>query len=371
LTGVTHTVKWLDRLRGTVLVDIGTARTRLCSEATGMLDEPTVVATDRATGQPTAWGHGAIAALRSKGADAALLHPVSQGIVADFHGYRFILESLVRRACGKRRKRGWLRPLIFIAVPAVLSKVDRAVLADACRQVGAPDCRFVEASTAAAVGVGLPIQAVGGQMVVEAGAGRCTATVFSWMRPVVGRTEGIGGKVIDASLDVLLREAHQMAVGAEALRVVRERYCSLLAAEGERAAVRGMDMATNLPRTVHLERDSLREAAWPTVRRLCDLAAATLAETPPELAGDLLVNGIGLAGGLANLEGLAAELERFTGCPVHRPDAPEWAVIRGLGTISTNPERCASLWRRGVQRAVGGALQQDIPSKVEYQEVSR
>jgi rod shape-determining protein MreB and related proteins len=332
--------RFLDRLRTGVAVDIGTAWTRMHSPATGLVQEPTIQAITR-TGQVAAWGSASLVRLTRDGSSVTLERPVQAGVVANYAAFQFILRELLEQA---RSGRGFLRPRILIGLSPVTTKVEMAALQEACRQAAGPEIRLVLSTRAAAAGSGMPIHEVSGRMVVEAGAGCCSATVFSGGREVTTRSARVGSQAIDMALEDYLRREHQIWIGSESIRVAKERYGTTREPGAEECfGLRGMDLLTNLPRTVQVERHMLRATALPTVGRVLQLVEATMAATPPELAGDLLQNGIVLTGGMARLDGLAEDLSSFTGCPVSVPEEPELATLRGLSCLAADADACATL----------------------------
>jgi rod shape-determining protein MreB len=329
---MTHAPRILDRLRAGIAIDIGTVWTRMRSPSTGELAEPTLHAVNDITGEVLAWGRAAVAQLTRSGSAVTLERPVQAGVVADFAAFHFILGELLGRA-GHRR--GLLRPVVAVSTAPVMTTVELAALRDACRRAAGADVRFVLATRAAAIGSDMAIDVGTGRMVVQAGAGATCATVFSSGYEVITRCARFGAQSIDSAVEEYLRREHQIWVGAESIRVAKERYATIRASGSEESfTLRGMDLATNLPRSVAVPRSVLREAALPVVQRLLDLVGETLAGTPPELAGDLLENGIVLTGGLARLDGLAEAVAAFTGCPVRVAEAPELATLRGLSRLT-------------------------------------
>lgn len=329
-------MKTLERYRPTVAIDVGTTWTRMLSARTGLVQEPSLLAVDRASGEVVAWGRAAVERLRRDGAAVRVLRPTADGMVSDYAGFTLTIKTLLGRVGG-----GGLRPRVLIARSPGMTAVELTALQGACREAGAERAQLLPSPLAAALGAGLPIEAVAGHMVVEAGAGACTAAVFSQGGAVVVRTARFGSGAIDSALDEYLRREYGFRAGAESIRLAKERHAlaeppvlpEVLPPITAMFDLRGMDQATALPRTVSLERRIFRACAWAAVTRLCDLVGQTLAETPPELAGDLLENGIALTGGLARLEGLATELSRFTGCAVHVPAEPELATVQGLSLL--------------------------------------
>lgn len=322
----------LDRLRAGIAIDIGTTWTRMHATTCGEFAEPTLVAVNEITGDVIEWGLGAVDRLTRQGSAVTLERPVQAGVVADFTAFQFIIGNLMGRA-GHRR--GLLRPRVLISVAPVMTTVEMTALRNACRRAAGADVRQVSATRAAAIGSDMAIDVMRGRMVVQAGAGATSATVFSGGYEVITRCTRFGAQSIDSAVDEYLRREHQIAVGAELIRTAKERYGTIRpVGADERFTLRGMDLATNLPRTVAVERSVLREAALPVVQRLLEVVAETLAGTPPELAGDLLGNGIVLTGGLARLDGLAEEVGAITGCPVAVAEEPELATLRGLTRLA-------------------------------------
>lgn len=325
--------RMFDSFRAGVAIDLGTASIRMMTTGGFQLAEPSCHAINRSTGGVVGWGEAAVRLLERDGAAIQIGRPVESGAMADYTASTAILKDLLARAAARRGGKV-MGMRMAIAIPPQLTRVERTATLDACRQAGAGQMLAVQSVVAAAAGAEIPLHEVAGHMVVEAGAGRCSAAVFSRYQPVALRSERFGSETIDVALGDLLRNQHQIWVGSQTVRRAKDQYASIAALEeGTLIGLRGMDMLTNLPRSVEVDRTVLREIAWPVVRRLCGLTAGALSELPPELAGDVLLNGITLTGGMARLQGLPEELQRFTGCPVRVAHEPELAVVRGMNQI--------------------------------------
>jgi rod shape-determining protein MreB len=247
------------------------------------------------------------------------------------------LLSLTFRKVGAGRL---VKPRVLIVIPSNVTTVERRAVEEAALQAGARQVWLIEEPIAAAIGAELPIDEPAGTFVVDVGGGTTEVAVIS-MGGIVSRvTIKVGGFDLDDEVMRFMRQEYGMAVGertAEQLKVAIGSAAPL--DEEEKAEVRGREIESGAPKTIIVSSEEIRRALGDPTRVIVEAVRTTLAETPPELAHDVLDSGIHLTGGGALLRGLDRRLASETGIPVHRIDTPLDTVCMGAAKALEQIER--------------------------------
>ena len=293
-----------------------------------MLDEPSVIALDGGNGDVLAVGHEAWQMIGRTPGYIQAVRPLRQGAILDFDVTQRMIRLLLNRAGTNR----FNRPRVLICVPTAITEVERRAVTEAARRAGAADAQLIEQPVAAAVGAGLPINEPLGNMVVDIGGGTTEAAVISLGGVVSLRAIKVGSFDLDQAIQTMVKREYGIAVGERTAEDIKVAVGSALPSPGEvKAEVRGRDLTTGLPKTVVLSPAEVRAAIEDHVRAICESVVACLGEAPPELAQDLLQQGIHLVGGGGMLKRLDQRLREETGLPVHLVDAPLECVVLGAG----------------------------------------
>jgi rod shape-determining protein MreB len=310
-------------------LDLGTTASRaLARGRVDVVEIPTVVAVQRSTRgrQVVATGEAARKMLGKTPAGTEVIRPVRAGAIIDFEASEAIFRVLIEAAAS----RGLFRPRLLVAVPSDLPEAERRAVQECARAAGGRDVTLVSSAMAAAIGTGLPVREPSGNMVIDLGGGRTTVAVVSLGGIVVERSIPVGGDAVDAAIGEWLRVEHGLGVGERTCEAVKELIGSAAPIDPPLTTrIRGRDLATGLPREVDLDSTALAGAIAGPVGRMRDVALAVLAETPPELAADVLERGIVVCGGGARLRNFDHLLREATGLPVLQSDEPLFGVIRG------------------------------------------
>jgi rod shape-determining protein MreB and related proteins len=224
------------------------------------------------------------------------------------------------------------RPRVLICVPSAITEVERRAVKEAARRAGAAEAYLIEQPMAAAIGAGLPIDEPLGNMVVDVGGGTTETAVISLGGQVALQAIRVGSFDMDAAIQTFVRREYGIAIGERTAEEIKVAIGSAFATEDEvKAEVRGRDLMSGLPKTVILSPEEVREALDEQVTSIVDSVVSCLGEAPPELAQDLIVQGIHLVGGGGMLRGLDLRLSQETDLPVHLVDAPLECVVLGAG----------------------------------------
>lgn len=299
-------------------VDLGTANTLVSVRGRGIvLIEPSVVAVEKDTKRVLAVGIEAKRMLGRTPGSIVAIRPLKDGVIADFE----VTESMLRYFINKTRVKRfpWQpKPRVVVCVPSGVTEVEKRAVFEATMQAGARQAYLIEEPMAAAIGAGLPIQEPTGNMVVDVGGGTTEVAVISLGGVVVAESIRIAGDEFDEAIIGHVKRAYNVLIGERTAEEIKFEIGSawpLL--EEVDVEVRGRDLLTGLPRTVAMESEEIREALEEPIAAIVAAVKATLEETPPELASDLMEYGIVLTGGGALLKGLDERLKHETGMPVH------------------------------------------------------
>jgi len=254
--------------------------------------------------------------------------PLRQGAITDFDVTEKMIRLLLHR-CGVGR---FNRPRVLICVPSAITSVERRAVREAARRAGASAVYLIEQPMAAAMGAGLATHEPVGNMVVDVGGGTSETAVISLGGVVAVQAIRCGGFDIDASVQAYVRREFGIAIGERTAEEIKMAIGSAAPFEGEmKAEVRGRELMTGMPKTVVLAPSEVRTAIDDLVGQIIQAAVECLGEAPPELAQDIIFQGIHLLGGGALLRGMAERLARETAVPVHLVDMPLECVAMGAG----------------------------------------
>ncbi len=310
-------------------IDLGTANTLVYARDRGIvLNEPTVIALNEKTQAVLAMGHDAWQMIGRTPGYIVAVRPLRKGAITDFDITQRMIRLLLKRAGVTR----FNRPRVLICVPSAITEVERRAVEEAARRAGAADPYLIHQPMAAAIGAGLPIHEPLGNMVVDIGGGTTETAVISLGGIVALQAIRVGSFDIDASIQTYVRRDYGMAIGERTAEEIKLAIGSAYPVDDSlKAEVRGRDLMTGLPKTVILSPDEVRAAIDEQVSAIVDSVVQCLGQAPPELAQDLISQGIHLVGGGGMLRGLDRRLEEETAIPVHLVDAPLECVVLGAG----------------------------------------
>ena len=310
-------------------VDLGTANTLVYVRGRGIiLNEPSVVAVDVKDGRPLAVGAEAKRMIGRTPSNIQAIRPLKDGVIADFE----VCEKMLRYFIHRVHQRRFAKPRMVICVPSGITGVEQRAVMEAAEYAGARKAWIVEEPMAAAIGAGLPVHEPTGNMIVDFGGGTTEVAVISLGGIVTSQSIRIGGDELDDAIVSYVKKEFSLALGERTAEEIKIALGSAYALEEElRAEIRGRDLVTGLPKTVLITTEQIREAIEEPVQAIVDAIKVTLDRTPPELAADIMDQGIVLAGGGALLHGLGARIESETGMPVLVARDPLSCVAIGSG----------------------------------------
>ncbi|MCU0267342.1 MAG: rod shape-determining protein [Acidimicrobiales bacterium] len=310
-------------------IDLGTANTLVYARGEGIvLNEPSVIALNSRTGEVLAMGHEAWQMIGRTPSYIVAVRPLRKGAITDFDITQRMIRLLLQRVKVSR----FNRPRVVICVPSAITAVERRAVTEAARRAGAAEAHLIEQPMAAAIGAGLPISEPLGNMVIDIGGGTTEVALISLGGVVALEAVRVGSFDIDAHVQTYIRREYGIAIGERTAEEIKVRIGSAWPTEQEYSAeVRGRELMSGLPKTVILSAEEVRDAIDEPVSAMVDAVIACLGQAPPELAQDLIHEGIHLVGGGGMLRGLDLRIQQETEIPVHLVDAPLECVVLGAG----------------------------------------
>ena len=319
------------RLRAGVAIDLGTVNTLVNVRGRGLVvEEPSAIAVDRATGQAVAVGHAADALAGKAPQGVDVIHPLRSGVIADLDAATAMLQAFLRQA---RVRRGLLRPAAVVCVPSGATFVERRALA-AGLDSGRPSCavRLVDEPVAAAAGAGFGLTGGTGAFIVDVGGGTTEIAVVAGGHLVRAESLRLAGNAMDEAIVAAVKAELGLLIGRNAARRLKMAL-GLTGGTAEWAEAVGVDVARGTPRAERIPGALVATALEPCILTIIEAVREILLDLPPDLAEDVVLGKICLAGGGALLLGLAGRIETVAGIPAFVVDDPLRCVVRGAAEI--------------------------------------
>jgi rod shape-determining protein MreB len=322
---------FLDRFSTDVGIDLGTCNTLIYVRGKGIvINEPSVVAVERGTKRVVAVGAEAKRMLYKTPGDIQAIRPLADGVIADMDSTEKMIRYFISKIVPKHRLFSSVR--MKIGIPSCITEVEKRAVQEAALKAGAKEVGVIEESLAAAIGAQIPIHEPEGHMVCDIGGGTTEVSVISLNGMVVTNAIRLGGDEFDEAIIKHVRNVHNLIIGqqtAEKLKIGIGNATN----DGnvETMEIKGTDAITGLPRRLEIDSVEVREALKEPVTQIVDEIKHTLAQTPPELAGDIFTHGIVMAGGGSLLKGLPKLITKETGVPVILVEKPLECIAIGAG----------------------------------------
>ena len=315
-------------------IDLGTATILVLVRGQGIvIQEPSVVAIEKKTKKVLAIGAEAKEMIGRTPASIVAIRPLRDGVISDFDVTEQMLHYFINKA-HEHTRMPLPRPRVVVGIPSGVTEVEKRAVHDAARSAGAREAYLIEEPMAAAIGSGLPIAESVGSMIVDVGGGTTEVAVISLGGIVASRSIRIAGDEMDEEIIQYARQKYNLLIGermAERVKISIGSACPL--PEEQTMTIYGRNLITGLPQAIEVSSVEIREALTSSVNIIIATVKETLDETPPELVADLIERGIAMAGGAAQLQGLAERLTQETKMRVYVADDPVTCVVRGAGAV--------------------------------------
>jgi len=319
-------------------IDLGTANTLVYVRNYGIIiNEPSVVAVNKKTGQVVAVGTQAKQMLGRTPAHIEAVRPLVEGVIFDFEVAEEMLSYFLRKVRSLSPK--FVRPTVVIGVPSGITNVETRAVRDVTKNAGARQVHIIEEPMAAAIGIELPVKDPVGTMIIDVGGGNTDIAVISLSGVVRSKNVRIAGDRFNEDIVSYIRDEFKILIGERTAESIKIAIGSVISGgESVEAPVRGRDLVTGLPREVIITDADIREAILPSVLVLVDSVKEVLETTPPEILSDVMARGIVLVGGGSTIAGLTELLEKSLRIQIHVVHDPMTAVVRGTGAVVENIE---------------------------------
>ncbi|MFL9841951.1 rod shape-determining protein [Sphingomonas sp. ST-64] len=322
-------------------IDLGTANTVVYLRGRGVvLNEPSVVAVETLNGikRVKAVGDDAKLMMGKTPGTIEAIRPLRDGVIADIDVAEQMISHFIRKVTGQRKFMRW--PQIVICVPSGSTSVERRAIRDAASNAGASQVWLIEEPMAAAIGADMPVTEPIGSMVVDIGGGTTEVAVLSLRGLAYSTSVRVGGDKMDEAIVSYVRRNHNLLIGeATAERIKQEVGVAKPPADGIGLTlhIKGRDLVNGVPKEIQINQGQIAEALSEPVGTIVEGVRIALENTAPELAADIVDQGIVLTGGGALLEGIDEVLRDETGLPVTVAEDPLTCVALGTGRALEDP----------------------------------
>jgi rod shape-determining protein MreB len=326
--------KLLGKISKDIGIDLGTANTLVYVKDRGIvINEPSVVAINKNTGQILAIGKKAQTMVGKTPSHIVATRPLVDGVVSDFE----ITEQMLKYFIDKIHQDSFTflpRPRVVIGIPSGVTEVEKRAVIDAATNAGAREVYLIDEPMAASIGARIPVQEAAGNMIVDIGGGTTEIAVISLGGVVSARSLRVAGDGMNEDIIKFARDKFNLLIGERTAENVKIAIGSSHVEDRElKMAMRGRDLISGLPKEVKITSSQVREALARSIKLIINAIKATIEETPPELIGDIMNRGIFLAGGGTLIRGLDKLIAEHTEMPVKKMDDPLTAVVRGTGIV--------------------------------------
>ncbi|MBW2625626.1 MAG: rod shape-determining protein [Deltaproteobacteria bacterium] len=320
-------------LSNDLAIDLGTANTLVYVRGNGIvLDEPSVVAVrrnGRGGNKVLAVGQEAKMMLGRTPGHIEAIRPMKDGVIADFEVAEAMLRYFIKKA---NNRRTLIRPRVIVCVPSGITQVEKRAVRESAESAGAREVFLIEEPMAAAIGAGLPITEPTSNMVVDIGGGTTEVAVISLAGIVYCKSVRVGGDKMDEAILQYIKSKYNLLIGERSAELIKTTVGNAHRDEkAEHMQIKGRDLATGIPKIIGIDSDEVRQAIIEQIKTIVETVKSALEQTPPELAADIVDNGIVLSGGVALLKGLDSLLREETGLPITITEDPLTTVVLGSG----------------------------------------
>ena len=309
-------------------IDLGTANIMISIRGKGVVFyEPAVVAYNKKTEDIMAVGTEAYKMIGKAPDYIAVIRPLCDGVISDYDMTETLVRECIRRVTGRQM----LMPRIVMCVPSLITDVESRAVIEAARQAGAQKVYLIEEPVAALMGAGADISEARGRMVVDIGGGTTDIAVLSMNGIVAKNSVKLAGNKIDAAIIKYVQNKYRILIGERTAENAKITLANVFSPDGSREMdVKGRNLVTGLPARLKLNDYDIYKAIIDIADELVDAIKGVLEQTPPELVGDILTNGIVLTGGGAMLKGFTDLVTEAVGAPCYVADDPIECVAKGV-----------------------------------------
>jgi rod shape-determining protein MreB len=327
-----------------IAMDLGTANTLIWIKSKGIvLNEPSIVAFDRNSKDIIALGNKAKDMQGREHREIRVLRPMRDGVIADFE----IAEGMIRAFIKKVSPSAFSSRRIVVAVPSGVTEVEKRAVRDSAEHAGAKEVHLLPEPMAAAIGVGIDVEAPVGNMIIDIGGGTTEIAVIALSGIVTVESIRTAGDEMNSAIIQYFKKNYNLLIGERTAESIKCEVGSAVPLKEEvTIQVKGRDLIGGVPKTVEISSVEIREALNENIAQIVEIVKQTLERTPPELSSDILDRGVLITGGGALLKGLDERIRMETNLPVHVAEDPLTAVVRGAGKAIENINKFSKVFIR-------------------------
>ncbi|MBX2817476.1 MAG: rod shape-determining protein [Saprospiraceae bacterium] len=325
-------------------IDLGTANTLIIQNDEIVVEEPSIVAIDRRTGETIAVGTRAMQMHEKTHEHIKTVRPLKDGVIADFQAAESMIEGLINMIDHQRRFFTHMK--MVICIPSGITEVEKRAVFDSADHVDSKETYLIYEPMAAALGIGLDVEEPVGHMIIDIGGGTTEIAVIALSGIVCEQSIRTAGDEFTNDIVDFMRREHNLLIGertAEMLKINVGSASTTLPNPPEDFAINGRDLMTGIPRQKVIGYSEIAQALDGSIQKIEEAILKALEVTPPELASDIYKTGLYLTGGGALLRGLQERVSAKTKLPVVVADDPLRAVVRGTGLALRNTEQYSFL----------------------------
>ena len=315
-------------------IDLGTANILIYVKGEGIvLNEPSVVAIEKDTKKPLAFGEKASLMFGKTPGKYEAIKPMKDGVIADFDITLIMLNYFVNKVKGM----GFRKPNIIICCPTETTGVEKNALREAAERLGAKRVYLEEEPKVAAIGSGLDIGKPNGNMIIDIGGGTTDIAVLSLGDIVISKSLKVAGNTFDNDIRDYIKDKYKLLIGDRTSCAIKHEIGTVYKEEKKKSMkVKGRDLLTGLPKTITINSDEVMNALRNNIEKIIDATKIVLEETPPELSADIMENGIMLTGGGALIRGIDKIFHEKLEVPITIASNPLTSVAEGTGIMLNN-----------------------------------
>jgi len=316
-------------------IDLGTANTLVFIPKKGIvINEPSVVAISVDENKVLAIGLEAKEMLGRTPEMIKTYKPLKDGVIADYRVTEAMLRYFINKALGSWKI---FKPELVISVPVGVTSTERRAVIDAAREAGAKEAYVAREPILAALGAGVPINSPAGNMIVNIGGGTTEVAVISLGGIVAWASVRIAGNKMDEAISEYIKRKYNLAIGERRAEEIKIQIGTAVPLkQKEELEIRGLDLTEGLPKNIVINANEIAEAIAAPLKDIIQAVKSVLAETPPELAADIMERGMLLTGGGSMLRNINELITKVTGVPSFVADEAIYCVAKGTGVILDN-----------------------------------
>ncbi len=330
-----------------IAIDLGTANTLIIYNDKVVVDEPSIVAIDRASNRVIAVGKKAMQMHGKTHENIKTNRPLKDGVIADFQAAEHMIREMIKMINPKKR---FFNPSLkmVICIPSGITEVEKRAVRDSAEHAGAKEVYLIREPMAAAIGIGIDVEEPMGNMIIDIGGGTSEIAVIALGGIVCDKSIRVAGDEFTSDIEDYLRRQHNILIGertAERIKIEVGAALPELDNPPDDYAVHGRDLMTGIPKEIMVSYVEIAHALDKSISKIEEAILSALEMTPPELSADIYKTGIYMAGGGSMLRGLDKRIQMKTKLPVHVAEDPLRAVARGTGIALKNIEKFQFLER--------------------------